>query len=323
MNPMIQVKALAATVKAVESDNPNGEFEAILSTPAVDRDGEAVAPGAFAPLPAQIPIYYAHDWKTNGLPVGKGEPFYDGDILKIKGVFGSSTKAQEVRTAVAEGLVGAMSVGYVNSTTVKRNGVRTITKGDLFESSFTGIPVNPTAAVLASKDVKAGARNNKTDAERLQSIHDLAVENGATCAMSGKAHDDADTKAIVGTLEAKQERIRDALQDKFVTDPENQWLYLRGTFDDRVVYELWDGSASDTYEVAYADDGTVVTIDAEPTAVDTQEVVVPDPDASSKAVAATAAPNGAAVAATADAKAEQDMSELRALYTQLAADASA
>lgn len=42
-------------------------------------------------------------------------------------------------------------------------------------------------ALYQSKSAKSGARNNSTDLERLQAIHDLAVENGAACG-SGKNH---------------------------------------------------------------------------------------------------------------------------------------
>ena len=38
-----------AEVKAIETDNPHGEFEVILSAPTLDRDGEVIDPKAFEP----------------------------------------------------------------------------------------------------------------------------------------------------------------------------------------------------------------------------------------------------------------------------------
>lgn len=46
-------------------------------------------------------------------------------------------------------------------------------------------------------EVKIGSRNSRRDAERLQSIHDFAVENGAVCSM-GKAIDPADVMVSYG-----------------------------------------------------------------------------------------------------------------------------
>jgi hypothetical protein len=63
-----------------------------------------------------------------------------------------------------------------------------VTSAELLEVSFVSVPSNRDAAVLMVKDydrhTKAGARNSRGDADRLQSIHDFAVENGAKCAES-------------------------------------------------------------------------------------------------------------------------------------------
>ena len=152
----MEVKSLRASVKAkTDSAYPHGEFEAILSTSALDRDGEVIQPGAFDPLPASIPIYHAHDWMAKALPIGRAEPYYEGEELRATGFFASTPKAQEVRALVNEGVVTSMSVGYLTGSKKSLGRGRVaITKGDLFEASFTAIPVNTTAAVLASKSVR-------------------------------------------------------------------------------------------------------------------------------------------------------------------------
>ena len=42
---------IAGDVKALDTGNPNGEFEVILSAETVDRDGEIIDAKAFEPLP--------------------------------------------------------------------------------------------------------------------------------------------------------------------------------------------------------------------------------------------------------------------------------
>jgi hypothetical protein len=60
---------------------------------------------------------------------------------------------------------------------VDDNGVTHVVKGDLINCTITGIPANLSTTVSA----KVGARNSSKDAERIQSMHDHAVELGATC----------------------------------------------------------------------------------------------------------------------------------------------
>src|SRR2546423_7574717 len=116
------MKYLPMSLKAVENDS-TGEFEAILSTSAEDRDHEVVGTGAFDPLPKSVPIDYQHDWQQKALPIGRGTPFYDDDgNLRIKGYYGSDDRAQSVRKAVGEGLVDSMSAGYLPLQKRRTNG---------------------------------------------------------------------------------------------------------------------------------------------------------------------------------------------------------
>lgn len=176
-----------AEVKAAESDNPNGEFEVILSAETVDRDGEVIDAKAFEPLPDSIPFHAFHDFHD---PIGRGVPFYDGDVLKARGVFASTPRAQEIRTLVSEGVIGHTSVGFMAAVRKDADDdAPHVTSGELLEGSFVSVPSNREAAVLMAKefDAKAGARNSNKDSERLQHIHDLAVENGAQCAAAAEA----------------------------------------------------------------------------------------------------------------------------------------
>jgi HK97 family phage prohead protease len=176
----MQKKTFAlAEVRAADSENPNGEFEVILSAETVDRDGEVIDAKAFEPLPDTIPFHAFHDFND---PIGRAVPFYDGDVLKARGFFASTPRAQEIRTLVTEGVIGHTSVGFMAA--LREDGdVPHVVSGELLEGSFVSIPSNREAAVLMAKgfDAKAGSRNSAKDAERLQTIHDLAVANGAVC----------------------------------------------------------------------------------------------------------------------------------------------
>lgn len=176
-----------AEVKAAESENVNGEFEIVMSTDAVDRDGESIIKGAFDPLPESIPVHAFHDFHD---PVGRAVPSYDADGRLVgRGFFASTPRAQEIRQLVADGVIGHTSVGFMAAERKSANGVPEIAAAELLEVSFVSVPSNRDAAVLAVKnyDTKAGARNAAKDGERLQNIHDLAVANGATCAAAAEA----------------------------------------------------------------------------------------------------------------------------------------
>ena len=177
-----------AEVKSAQSENPNGEFEIIMSTDSVDRDGERILKGAFDPLPESIPVHAFHDFND---PIGRAVPTYaeDGRLVG-RGFFAGTARAQEIRQLVTDGVVGHSSVGFMAAERKDgEDGVPEIKSAELLEVSFVSVPSNRDAAVLAIKDAgtKAGARNSSKDSERLQSIHDLAVANGAICAATEAA----------------------------------------------------------------------------------------------------------------------------------------
>lgn len=178
-----------AEVKTVDTKEPAGEFEAVLSAATLDRDGEVIDKGAFEPLPTSVPIHAFHDFSD---PIGRAVPFYDGDVLKVRGYYASTARAQEIRQLVAEGVIGSMSVGFMAADRTEKDGVPHITSAEILEGSFVSVPSNREAAVLMAKSyaAKAGARNSSSDAQRLQQIHDLAVTNGATCEAKNEPTED-------------------------------------------------------------------------------------------------------------------------------------
>lgn len=260
--------SLALTVKAIDTTDGPGEFEAVISTSMKDRDGETVKAGALHPLPGSIPIYYQHDWRSGALPVAKATPFYDGDVLKATGTYASTARGQEMRSLVSEGIVDSMSVGFIKSQS--RGGV--ITKGTLIEASFTGIPVNTGAKVMASK-----------------ALEDLDPMPGF----------DPTTKAVEGSYEARAEKLQESLAQ---ANPGAKWLWIRATFDDHVVYDTeGDTAETMTWQVDYTETADGFEFGT-PTEVDVVQVVVPESDKS----VSPSADDPAAASAAAGSSADED-----------------
>lgn len=173
----MQKRVALFEVKALDAGDPHGEFEAILSMPTLDRDGEVIDAKAFEPLPDTVPIHAFHDFSS---PVAVATPFYEGDILKATGVFDPDPDAQKIRTKVGRS-IRFMSVGFMGTTRAEVDGVPHITKAELLEASFVSVPSNREAAILAVKAHREAFEAKATKGERLQQIHDLAVANGAAC----------------------------------------------------------------------------------------------------------------------------------------------
>lgn len=202
-----------AEIKSAPSENPNGEFEIVMSTDSVDRDGEVIVKGAFDPLPESIPVHAFHDFSD---PIGRAVPGYnENGQLVGRGFFASTPRAQEMRQLVQDGVIGHTSVGFMAADREMKDGLPHITAAELLEVSFVSVPSNRDAAVLMAKahDSKAGARNSTKDAERLQQAHDLLVANGALCAAVDAAPAGDDKSATEDTSAPEvEEKSTDAQQ---------------------------------------------------------------------------------------------------------------
>jgi HK97 family phage prohead protease len=281
---MIVTKAVAL-VDTVETDDPNGAFEVILSAATLDRDGEVIDKGAFDPLPDHIPFDIDHGM-TVATTVGSGTPYYAEDgTLRVKGTFASTSLAQEVRTLVSEGHVRTTSVTFMSADrAADEKGVQHIKTAELLNGTFTPVPSNREAVVLSAKGLnaaleeKVGARNSATDASMIQSAHDSMVALGADCSGAAKSAPRGEFKSVAGSLEETQDRVRDALNDAYGA---TAYVWLRATLPGSCVYEIdaTDGSECETYQESFTDDGSVVTLSGDQALVDLTEVITPDADA--------------------------------------------
>lgn len=169
----IETRAYQAEIKAAN----DGTFEAIMSAPTLDRDGEVVDALAFAPLPGKITVDIDHDMSVRSV-VGSGQPFYDeSGVLKINGLFASTPLAQEVRTLVKEGHVDRMSVTFrAAQRGIGEDGIQHVTKGELLNVAFVVIPSNREAAVLAAKAAELAAETDAGETEELTGVDALRAD---------------------------------------------------------------------------------------------------------------------------------------------------
>lgn len=293
----------AAIAPAGPDDAFPGSFEVILSAPTKDRDGDTLLPDEWkTPLPEHITFDVDHGMSVEKT-IGSGVPSIDPETgnLIVKGTYSSLPRAQDVRTLVNEGHIRTTSVAFMTEKTQKDGA--TVTQRELLNGAMVAIPSNREAKILSSKGLKAGARNSAADAEKVQGIHDHAAALGADCVGApAKSFKPAPVKvkSLVGSLEATQDRVRDAVQD---ANP-GKWAWLRGTVPDGsgggyVVFAIEDPETydSETFKQSYTDDGSVVTLTGDASPVDVLETVAPDPDEDAAASGADPAPaSGAPVA---------------------------
>ena len=169
------VTKATGTVEPV--DNPSsrhGEFDVILSTSALDRDGDELHPDEWkTPLPDKITFDSDHGMSV-ATCVGSGKPFInDAGQLQVRGTFASTPHGQAVRTLVNEGHIDRVSVAFMEHKTQKSGKpVR-----ELLNGAFVAVPANPEARVLASKAVDASLTD--ADAETKDAANYVASENDA------------------------------------------------------------------------------------------------------------------------------------------------
>lgn len=214
----VVMKALAV-VETVETENPNGAFDVVLSAPTLDRDGEVIDSRAFDPLPDHIPFDIDHSMTVTGT-VGSGTPYYDEDgLLRVKGTFASTPLGQEVRTLVSEGHIRTTSVTFMAAKRAKdEKGVDHVQTAELLNGTFTPVPSNRQAVVLSAKavqattDEKVGARNSASDATAIQSMHDTAVGLGASCSAKSAKSLGPDVEETPATMAQAVDAAIDAME---------------------------------------------------------------------------------------------------------------
>lgn len=192
-------KAIASIAPgANDADTPHGSFTVILSTPALDRDGEQLKSSEWAkPLPDHITFDVDHGMSV-ATTVGSGHPTIDAKgRLVVDGTYASTQLGQDTRALVNEGHIVHTSVAFIRRNRTDQKGVKQIERV-LINGAFVAIPANTEAMVLGSK---VGARNSANDAKSIQTIHDTATGLGANCS-TGKTFGRKDAGDDPATLAA-------------------------------------------------------------------------------------------------------------------------
>lgn len=151
----VVTKATATVTPVEDSKSKHGEFDVILSTSALDRDGDELHADEWKqPLPDKISFDSDHGMSVASC-VGSGKPFInDAGQLQVRGTFASTPHGQAVRTLVNEGHIDSVSVAFMNHKTQKSGKPLR----ELLNGAFVAVPANPQARVLSSKAVKDGSK---------------------------------------------------------------------------------------------------------------------------------------------------------------------
>ena len=201
----VVTKATGTVTPVEDSKSKHGEFDVILSTNALDRDGDELHADEWkTPLPDKITFDSDHGMSVASC-VGSGKPFInDSGQLQVRGTFASTPHGQAVRTLVNEGHITSVSVAFMDRKGQKSGRPMR----ELLNGAFVAVPANPEAVVLSSKAAKddgdaANYRMNETGAidqmfendpldggdqtQRTaywQGVHDTAIKLGAGCPYS-------------------------------------------------------------------------------------------------------------------------------------------
>lgn len=137
---------IAATRAATAEDS--GTFEVIISTDAVDRQGESIKQDGWdlSFYKMNPVVLWAHDYYS--MPIGVCDSIgVENGKLVAKGRFAPAEAnpfAQQVRALYDAGMMRTTSVGFI----AKEVDGETITKAELLEFSFVPVPANPMALSL-------------------------------------------------------------------------------------------------------------------------------------------------------------------------------
>jgi hypothetical protein len=181
----MQTKHLRITAKA---PGPRGTFDGTIVSdpPEGDHDHERIA--SWNNLPTTVPLIYSHVGGDPGAIVGKidvrptagGRLFVSGQLDIKVNPMAVAVHERMMLPADDEMALNELSVGFEYDpakNTKDANGVTAIHDAKLLEVSI----VRRGAQTTSITNVKAGARNSAADLALVQSIHDAAMELGATC----------------------------------------------------------------------------------------------------------------------------------------------
>lgn len=144
---------LTSTITKAIGQDGTPSYRFIASTNSKDRHGEAILQSGWEldNYLKNSQVLYGHDsWS---FPIGKTIKLELTDNALIADIVFASKeaneKAEQVRLLVEEGILSAVSVGFIPKDIQDIDGVRTITQAELLEISIVPIPANQDAVRIA------------------------------------------------------------------------------------------------------------------------------------------------------------------------------
>lgn len=224
----VVTKATGTVTPVEDSKSKHGEFDVILSTSALDRDGDELHPDEWKmPLPERITFDTDHGMSV-ATCAGSGKPFInDKGQVQVRGTFASTPHGQATRTLLREGHIDSVSVAFRNLPKTSKDAKP---QRELLNGAFVAVPANPEAKVLevkgaqdviddtpAMKDVLGGWKpdsmntvadmfqNDPLDGaqleEHIRGIHEMATKIRDFAVKLGNGMPYSDPDATPGVLE--------------------------------------------------------------------------------------------------------------------------
>ena len=208
-----KILTLAADIKTLE-DNPEADFEAIITTHSTDREAEAIVPSGIDMTEFEKNPVIAWGHNYNELPIGKALSItrFDDHIVAT-GKFADKPENWQgpwfpdaVHSLVKQGILKGVSIGYYG--TEKRRPTkrdieifgdglkRIISKCKMVEFSMCTIPANKDALVIAAKSMVETGQLTEKLAYSAFGIDSKTLENA-----------EFDEAKLVETLEQKKVNI--------------------------------------------------------------------------------------------------------------------
>lgn len=149
ISAQFQTKELQDFIAATKAAEDTGNFEVVISTADVDRQGESIDQNGWdlSFYQTNPVVLWAHDYYSLPIGISEGIAVKDGKLIAT-GKFAPESAnpfAQQVRRLYDLKIVRATSVGFIEQ---ERQG-NAITKAQLLEFSFVPVPANPFALSLS------------------------------------------------------------------------------------------------------------------------------------------------------------------------------
>lgn len=249
---------------------------------------EQIEPGAFDGSLAEsggvIPIYYQHDHRTGGTPIGAGEVTRDdkGYVVRAELFIEDDSKARSVWRAMSKGALREWSVGFTtpeDGDVVRDRDLEKIARGDLMEASVVLRGANPDTETLA---VRSEDEARRASEERAAGSEEPPAETRSIPESWLDRLAEPHIRALVREVAMTANGVRDALRTELCAtyrQSPDAYLWLVDHNDEVVWFEVsGTGTGDGIYRQAYTRDEGGVELAGSRVPVTRRTVYVTDAD---------------------------------------------